>query len=130
MKRSKTIFGREPAAWIGLIEAALAFLVAVLLHWSQTQVGLVMAVVVAGFSLYTAWVTNDTMLAVVVGLVKALLALFAGFGLTLLTPEQAGLLIALVTAGLGFWNRSQTFPVYSPPLPADGAIAVSNVGTQ
>lgn len=106
----QNIFGREPAAWIGLIEAALVLLVAVGLNWSAEQVAVVMAVVVAGFGVYTAWITKDTMLGVIVGLTKAVLALFIGFGIEL-TPEFTGALIALVTVGTGFFNRTQTAPL-------------------
>lgn len=124
----KTILGREPAAWVGLIEGAVAFASVMLFHFSQTQLGLLMAAVTAAFGLYTAWVTHDTTLGIVVGLVKSLLALFAGFGLALLNPEQAASLIALVTIGFGFFNRSQTFPTYDPPQAPAGAVPVADVG--
>ena len=116
--KAQTIFGREPAVWVGLIEAALAFLSSVVLHLSQGQVGAVMAVVTALFGVYTAWATKDTLLGYLVGLIKAVLALFLGFGIHLLSPEQAASLIGLVTVALAFYQRTQTSPV-GVPLPAN-----------
>ena len=112
--RADNIFGREPAAWVGLIEAILALLIITVLHWSAEQVALVMAAVVAAFGVYTAWVTEDTLLGVVVGFTKAVLALMVGFGLTL-SPELTAAIIGLVTVVMGFFNRQQTSPVASPP---------------
>lgn len=121
------IFGREPAAWVGLIEAVVALLVITVLHWTNEQTGLVMAVVVAAAGLYTAWVTHDTLLGVVIGFTKAVLALLIGFGVEL-SPELTGALIGLVTVVLGLFNRQQTYPVSDPPRPIPGAQPVSDVG--
>lgn len=126
--RPDNIFGREPAAWVGLIEAIIALLTITVLHWSTEQIALVMAVVVAVFGVYTAWVTHDTLLAVVVGLVKAVLALLVGFGISL-SPELTAAIIGFATVVLGFFNRQQTYPVASPPRHLEGAVAVSDVGT-
>jgi hypothetical protein len=81
-----------------------------------------MAVVTALASVYTAWATKDTMLGVVVGLGKAVLALAVGFGLNL-SPEQTAATIALITMGAGFFNRTQTYPLGDPPPPQQLAIA-------
>lgn len=107
------VFGREPAVWIGLIEAALAFALSVGLDWSADQVALVMAAVVAVFGVYSAYVTRDTMLGVVVGLTKAVIALFIGFGLSV-SPELTASLIGLVVVGVGFFQRTQTAPLETP----------------
>jgi intracellular septation protein A len=123
-----TLFGREPAAWIGLIEAGIALLTITVLHWSTEQIALVMAVVMAIFGVYTAWVTHDTLLGVIVGLVKAVLALLVGFGVSL-SPDLTAAIIGFATVALGFFNRQQTFPVAFPPVPTQGAVAVSDVGT-
>lgn len=126
--RAKTILGREPAAWVGLIEAGLALLVAFVLDFDQEQTALIMAVVVAAFGLYTAWATHDTMLGVIVGFAKAVLALALGFGVTL-TADQAATILAFVTVAAGFFQRTQTFPEGDPPAPLPGATPVSDVGT-
>lgn len=47
--------------------------------------------------------------AVILGLVSALIALAVGFGLDI-TPEQVGLIMAAVTAIIGFVTRSQVTP--------------------
>lgn len=108
------IFGREPAAWIGLIEALVTL---ILVLWpglvSATMIALIMAVITAGLGFYTAWVTKDTMLGVTIGLLKAILALAAGFGLHL-TADQTGAVIALVTVVLGLFQRTQTSPIPDP----------------
>lgn len=104
------IFGREPAAYVGVIEAALALAVAFWAPITQHQVGLIMACVTAAFGLYTAIATHDSFLAVAVGLAKALIALGIGFGLNL-TDVQSGAMIAFVTIALGFFNRQTTTPV-------------------
>lgn len=104
------IFGREPAVWIGLIEAVLAFALAVGLDWSNEQVALVMAAVVAVFGVVTAYATRDTMLGYVVGLTKAVIALFIGFGVDV-SAELTASMIGLITVGVGFYQRTQTTPL-------------------
>jgi hypothetical protein len=106
---TKTIFGREPAVAIALIESGLALAVLLFLHWSSEQTALVMATVVASFGLYTAWVTKDTMLGVVVGLTKAVIALAIGFGFHL-SPDVTAALIAFVAVLMGAFNRQSTQP--------------------
>jgi len=123
-----TIFGREPAAIVGTIEAALALLVAFQLGLDAPHVALIMGVVTSLAAVYTAWVTKDTLLGVVVGLIKAVIALAIGYGLSL-TPEQTGALIAVATVALGLFNRQQTYPLGAPPKAAPGAIPVSDVGS-
>src|SRR4051794_11156749 len=94
------IFGREPAAWVGLIEAVLALLMAVrVIKISSEQEGLILACVAAALAVYVAWVTTHTMLAVVVGFVKATLALLVGFGLDL-QPDQTAAILAFATVAI------------------------------
>lgn len=108
------IFGREPAFWIGVLEAVLALV----LSWHKfgltgENVGAIMAVVVAAFSVYTAWVTRDTMLGVLVGFVKALIALAAAFKFEL-SVDQVAAVIALTTIIAGGFNRTQTAVLKNP----------------
>lgn len=124
--RAVTIFGREPAAWVGLIEAALSILLAFSLGVSQDTFGPILAVVVAAAGVYTAWATKDTMLGVIVGLAKAVLVLAAVYGLTL-TDSQTGAVVALVTVVVGFWQRSQTSPVADPVSPSPQQVVESPV---
>ena len=108
------IFGREPAFWAGVIEALLALLLA----WHQfdltaENVAAIMAVVVAVFGVYTAWVTRDTMLGVLVGLSKAIIALLAAYKLEL-SVDQVASVIAFVTIVGGVIQRTQTAPLLNP----------------
>lgn len=108
------IFGREPAAWVGLIEGTLALLVAAsVLDFTSDQTALVMAVVVSVFGVITAYLTKDTMLGVLVGLTKAVIALVVGFGMTL-SPELTASIIGFVVVAIGFFQRTQTSPAVQP----------------
>lgn len=108
------LFGREPAAWVGLIEATLALAVAVgWLAWTREQTALVLAVVMAVFGVVTAYLTKDTMLGVLVGFSKAVIALAIGFGLTL-SPELTAAIIGFVTIAVSFFQRTQTSPSPTP----------------
>jgi hypothetical protein len=104
------IFGREPAVWVGFIEASLALLVALsLVNIDHEQTALIMAVVVSLFGVLLAYLTKDTMLGVLVGLTKAAIALAVGFGLTL-SAEVTASIIGFVTIAIGFFQRTQTSP--------------------
>lgn len=107
------IFGREPAAWVALIESALVLAVAFGLGWSAEQVAAVIAVVTALGGVYLAYVTKDTLLGVTVGLAKSVLALLVGFGVDV-SAEVAAAVIGFVTVTLGFWQRTQTSPLAVP----------------
>jgi uncharacterized membrane protein (UPF0136 family) len=105
------VFGREPAFWVGVIEALIALLVTFKLDGlSQEQAALWIAAVVAVGGLVTAWATRDTALAALVAVVKAVLVLGVAYGLTV-TEEQIGLVAALVTTVGAGWLRTQTSPV-------------------
>lgn len=103
------IFGREPVVWVALIEAGIALAVATFWHLTGDQVSVVMAVVVAVFALVVAYATHETLLAVLVGLTKAVLALMIGFGLHI-SPDQIAAIIAFVSVAAGFFTRTQTAP--------------------
>lgn len=108
------IFGREPAFWTALIEAVLsACLAAGGSGLTSKRIALIMAVVTAAFGVYSAYVTKDSMLAVGVGLAKAVLALLVGYGLKL-SADQVSTVIAIVTIVLGAYHRSQTSPLVTP----------------
>lgn len=108
------IFGREPVAVVGLIEAMLVCGLSFgLPGLSQETVGLIMAAAMAGFGVYTAYVTKQTLLGGVVGLMKATLALAAVYGLSL-TDAQTAALIAVTTMGFGLYHRTQTSPAVQP----------------
>lgn len=105
----KTIFGREPAAIVALIEGALALAVTFGLDLTSEQIGLTVAVVTAVFGVFTAYATTETLLGAVTGLIKAVAAVAIGFGAHL-APEQTGALVAFVTVVFGLYQRTQTAP--------------------
>lgn len=106
--KSPSVFGHEPAFWVGLVEAALAMVLSFnFLGLTPEGIGAIMAVVTAAAGFYTAFVTRATLLAVGVGLAKSVLVLGATFGLALTENQTTGV-IALVTLGLGAFNRTQT----------------------
>lgn len=109
--------GREPAAWVGLIEALIALLVVFALGVTAESAVLIMAVVSALAGLYTAWATRDTALGAILGLAKATISLAAYYGLDL-TDAQQGALISALAVFAGFWQRTQTTPVVDPVDPS------------
>lgn len=108
------IFGREPAVYVGLIEGILAMLLSLnQFDLTHENIALIMAVVVALFGIYTAYVTRDTMLGVGVGLAKAVLALAIGYGWEP-GPDVTAAAVALVALVIGFFQRTQTSPLNIP----------------
>ena len=105
------VFGREPAVYIAVIEALLAFLVTFGLDGlSAEQSTNILAVAVAAGGLITAWATRDTLLAALGGAARAVLILVTSYGLNL-SQEQIGLAVVLVSSAGGIWLRTQTSPV-------------------
>jgi hypothetical protein len=118
-----TVFGREPTIWLGVIEALLATITAFGLgtRWGLTQdtYGIWVVLLAAIFGVLTAWLTKDTMLGVVLGLVKAIIAFIAIYGLSL-TDQQTGAVIALTPLLLSLFQRTQTSPIVAGQiLPRD-----------
>lgn len=119
-----TIFGREPAAVAALVQGVLALAVSFGLLAGvgikgQVELAIVMGVVIAVLDVFVAYVTRATLLGVCVGLIKALIALGAVYGLTL-TVEQTGALIAFLTVSLGLYQRTQTSPSPVPSFDLTG----------
>jgi uncharacterized membrane protein len=133
--KQPTVFGREPAVAAGAVEAVTA-LVLNLLGVRAEIIGSSIAVEAAILAVYVAYVTRDTLLGVLIGLVKALVALSVGFGLHL-SDENTALLIAAVTGVVSFFQRTQTAPAAQasfrdPDLPvaaSSAAVAASEDGS-
>src|SRR4051812_5974142 len=102
--KAPTIFGRDPAVWVGLIQAAITLAAALWLDWSNEQVGAVVLVVVLLGDSFVAWVTHDTMLGIVVGLVKALAGAALAFGYEV-SAETLAAVVSFVTVGTSFFQR-------------------------
>lgn len=108
------IFGREPAAVVGVVEAGLALLLSFgLFQLDQERVAVIVAAVSALLGLVAAWATKDTLLTALVGFAKAVLVLGAAYGLSL-TDAQTGSLIATITIVGGFYLRSKTSSLNTP----------------
>jgi hypothetical protein len=118
-----TIFGREPAVWVGLIESALTVLLAFGLGISPETYGPWLAIFVALGGVVTAWATRDTLLSALLGAIKAGLVLFTVYGLSL-TDQQQGAIIAFATVLIGGWLRTQTTPTAKPLDPSPQQVIV------
>ncbi len=106
-----SVFGREPAFYVGLVEAALVLLLSFnLFGLSQESAAAIVAVVTFGLGFYTAYVTRETLLGVGTGLAKSIVALFVAFGLDL-SGNQTAAIIALAVFILGSFQRTQATPV-------------------
>jgi hypothetical protein len=114
MNRKLQLLG-EPAAIIAAVQAILA--VAVSFGWlsvigidGQDALAVVMVAVNAIGAVVVAYTTRDTLLAPVVELFKALLSVGAIYGLHI-TTEQTGLVVVVITAVFGLFNRQSTSPL-------------------
>lgn len=129
----KTIFGKQPAFWLGVIQAVLAFVltlhqVADQLHLTDERVGAIMAALFALLGLYEAWAVRDTMLAALTAAAKALIALFAAYRLEL-TVDQTAALLGLVALIGGAFIRDRTSPLASPSFRSTENSPVLTKGT-
>ena len=117
----KTLLGREPVLWLALAEIAIKSLCALVFHLSSDQQSVVNAVVVAAAGLLVAVSTHDGVSGAILGLVQAVLALGAGFGLHWSADQQA-MAMSLASAVVSAFVRTQvTAPVPSTALPRPAA---------
>lgn len=115
------IFGYEPAAWAGALQALLGVLVVFNVFGLNADTStLVQAAAGAAFALVTAIYTKKVNLAVVTGAAQALVALLVGFGLdvhgTLGDPAVQATLISFLQLGLAGFLRQNTSPAVEPGL--------------
>ena len=107
---------RDPAAYITLIQAVLALALAWgLFGLTEARVPLIMAVVNGVFGVVTAILTKRTGFSVAIGLVQAVIALMAGYGLEL-TADKTNAIILISTVVLGFFNWTQNSPADQPGM--------------
>lgn len=114
----KTIFGKQPAYWLGVLQAVLAFVLTLHqvsdgLHLTDERVGTIMAVLFAVLGLYEAWVVRDTMLAALTGLAKAVIALLIAYRLEV-SPDTAAAVLGFVAIIGGVFVRDRTSPLVVP----------------
>jgi len=106
---------KEPAGIVGLLTAALAFVVSLNLHGlSAVQAGYIVAAVTAVGSLVIAWRTRPVAPGVITGAISALAALATAYGFH---PRAAvvGAVAALAVALSSFLTRAQVSPVAATP---------------
>lgn len=110
---------REPAQLLALVAAAIQLLSSTLIPLSAEQQGVLnaLAVAVAGF-VTAALVSGEKAAPAFAGVVQAVLACALAFGFAL-TPELQGSIMAFVTAGVGWFIRTQ---VVAPVPPAAGPV--------
>ncbi len=104
------ILGREPAAIVAVVQAALYALGLFVVDLTDPlQLGIV-AVIAAALDLIVVWKTTDKALGVALTLLKAVLALAVMLGAPLTEMQIAGLL-AFAGAALSLFQRTQTSPI-------------------
>lgn len=106
---------REPAVWLGLVESVLAVAVVFNIGLTTQLSVILMAVVSAVIGVITAILTRDAMLAVLLGLIKSLIALAAYFGWNW-SEVQVQTIMTVVPLALALFNRTQTTPDSSKSL--------------
>lgn len=111
----RQILGRDPAAILALVQAALTLLLSFgALAWAglttQTDLMVTLGVLNALSAVYLAWGTTETALAAVIELFKAGLSFAAIYGLSI-SVEQTALAIVLINAVATAFLRTQTSPM-------------------
>lgn len=98
---------REPAVLIALFASLLQLLGAHLFHFSADTQGVIVAVVTAGFGVWTAFhLTQDKILPAILGFAQAAFSLFLAFGADVPAVDQANIL-GFVTVVVGLFVRTQ-----------------------
>lgn len=105
------IFGKEPAFYVGVVEAIVVVLATFGLTQDAAVVITTLAVAVGG--VLTAMAAKDTLLAALIGLTKAVavLVVFLGYDLS---DAQTASIVAALTVVLGGWLRTQTSSTDTP----------------
>ena len=110
------LFGREPAFWLGVLQATLgALLVFNVFGLNPDHSTLLQAASAAVFGLVAAFFTKQVNLAVAVGAAQAVLAALVGFGLNL-GPDQTAAIIGALQFILAGFLRQNTEPAVDPGL--------------
>ena len=108
------IFGREPAAWSGLLQAVLGALLAFgLFGLDHEEVALSSAAFSALLGVYVAYSTKLLNVATVVSAAQVVVAMLVGFGLDLPADTTAAL-IGVLQMALALFLRQNTEPATDP----------------
>lgn len=109
------IFGREPAAWLGLFGAAVSAAGAFVVYLTPGQEGALNAAMALIVGIVVAASTHDGLSAALLGALKGILALAIAFGLHMSADKQT-ILYGLAAAAVAMFVRTQAVaPV--PPAP-------------
>lgn len=101
------VLNREPAVIIAVFAALLQLVGAHLFHFSADTQGVIVAVVTAGFGVWTAFhLSQDSWLPAILGFAQALFSLFLAFGASVPAVDQANIL-GFVTVVVGLFVRTQ-----------------------
>lgn len=107
---------RDPTAYLTLVQALLALALAFhLFGLTQTLVPLIMAVINGGVGVVTAIFTKRAGFAIAMGLITAVINLFAGYGLTL-TDDKTNAILFASTVILGIFGWTQNSAAAKPGL--------------
>lgn len=107
------LVSREQVAWLATVAAVFQVLTSYNVSWSGAVQGIVTAVVIFVFAVVNAVRMHDGIIALVVGVLNSLFALFAAVGVDW-TQAQETLIVGAVTAVLGLFVRQ----VVTNPVPA------------
>ena len=104
------ILGKEPAFFVGVVEALLALLLTFgIPGLTQDNAGVIVAAVNALLGLVVAYATRTTLFSALVGFAKAALVLAVTFGAPL-TDAQTGAAMALIVLLASGYLRDRTSP--------------------
>lgn len=107
---------RDPAAYITLVQGLLGLALAFhLFGLTAAIVPLIMAVINGASGVVTAILTKRAGFAIAMGLITAVINLFAGYGLTL-TDDKTNAILFLSTIALGLFGWTQNSPADNPGL--------------
>lgn len=114
------IFKREPAFWLNLVAAVIAWLSTWFLHLSPEIQSVLNGLAFAIMGVITAYMTGDGQVAGILGLFKAVFSLGMGFGLHLSDEMQSSALTLVAIITTMFIRTQVTAPV--PPATAPVAV--------
>lgn len=121
------IFGYEPAVWLYVINALVAFLVTIpAVGLTAETSGYVMTIANGAVALMVAFLTRPWVVSALTGALSTILTGLASFGLPL-TEQQTGAFVVLTSAVLGLVLRANVSPA---PVTSDyppGAHSDKNV---
>lgn len=92
LSTTQRIFGREPAIWVGLVQAFVTMIIMFGLPITTEQGALIVALFNGAAGAYLAFKVRPIAVGSIVAFIQAAVALLVGFGLNLTTDQQGVLL--------------------------------------